>query len=253
MAFTIRAACHCSTGRLRSGNEDNFFFNGLSLRRDNRGLSAPLSFTGTTDRRQLFGVFDGMGGEANGEWASFQAAKTAYAASQQPEDDMEKFLEKTVQAMNLAVFRAGQDLRSHRMGTTAALLAFRQESGWVCNVGDSRVYRLRGRELTQLSQDHTDEESLRRRGLSRKPQLTQYVGIDPWEIRLEPFISPIYPEIGDRYLICSDGLTDMLELTQIREVLLSHREPEAGVRALVEQALDRGGRDNVTVILCDLA
>ena len=250
MAFTIRAACLCNTGRIRSNNEDNFLFRGLSLRQENSALSAPLTHSCADTLRPVFAVFDGMGGESHGEAAAFSAAKAAYLVSCRQESLSEEFLNQAVLDINRAVFRAAQNLGASRMGATLAMLGFENGVAWVCNLGDSRVFLLRGDAFGQLSVDHTDEQALLARGIQRKPRLTQHLGIDPEEMLVEPHIAAGNIEAGDRFLICSDGLTDMLTPDEIGTALDTIRDPEACVRALVEQALERGGKDNVTVIVC---
>ncbi len=251
MAFTLHAACLCSTGRIRSNNEDNFFFHKYSLRQENSGLQSPLVYDCTTEKPQMFAVFDGMGGEAHGEAAAFAAAKAAYGIHRREAQVTREFLEQTARKLNAAVFQAAQALFANRMGATLAMLCFQEDTAWVCNLGDSRIFLLRQGSLTQISMDHTDEKELRLRGLNRKPHLTQHLGIDPEEMLVEPHIQPIPMAAGDRFLICSDGLTDMLSVEEITQVLSAISEPKACAETLVARALENGGRDNVTVILCD--
>ena len=250
MAFTIHAACLCNTGRIRSNNEDNFLFRGLSLRQENSALPKVLTCSCADSLRPLFAVFDGMGGESHGEAAAFAAAKAAYLVSRRQDALSEEFLNQAVQDINRAVFRAAQNLGTDRMGSTLAMMGFQDGVAWVCNLGDSRVFLLRGEAFGQLSIDHTDEKELLARGIQRKPRLTQHLGIDPEEMLVEPHIAAGNLESGDRFLICSDGLTDMLTPDEIGTALDEIRDPEACARALVEQALERGGKDNVTVIVC---
>lgn len=250
MAFTIRAACLCDTGRIRSNNEDNFLFRGLSLRQENSALSTVLRHSCTTEKKQLYAVFDGMGGENHGEAAAFAAAKAAYGISRREDNLSEDFLNRAVLDINRAVFRAAQALGTDRMGATLAMIGFEENSAWVCNLGDSRIFLLRGDAFGQLSIDHTDEKELLERGIRRKPRLTQHLGINPEEMLVEPHIAAGTLEPGDRFLICSDGLTDMLVPDEIGTALAEIPEPADCAAALVEQALARGGKDNVTVIVC---
>lgn len=87
---------------------------------------------------------------------------------------------------------------------------------------------------------------------NRKPYLTQFLGIDPEELRIEPFIQSGYYQAGDRYLLCSDGLTDMVDQDVIGEVLIQHEYPEDCAENLKKLALENGGRDNITVIVIDV-
>ena len=141
----------------------------------------------------------------------------------------------------------GADLGSPMMGTTLAVLYLKKNSLWVCNIGDSRIFRLRDHLMEQVSVDHTDEKEMKAAGISgRKPVLTQYVGIDPEVYVLEPYISWKKIRKKDVYLICSDGVTDMVPESDIREILDSQMKPKSMVEKLIHSALDGGGRDNIT-------
>ena len=249
MAFTIHAACHCHTGYVRKNNEDNFYFHDLSLQERNAGLSNPLTLTATTDCRQVLAIFDGMGGEAFGETAAFAAAKSVHhsATTLQCEGDGDFSQETAVQA-NLAVWQSAVAHGTDRMGATLAMLTFREDHVYACNLGDSRIFRLRDGKFHQLSQDHTDEEFIRAQGIRRRPRLTQHLGINPEEFQVEPHVAGFFLQSGDWYVICSDGLTDMLDPGRIVEILYQSQEPAACAQTLVDAALERGGRDNTTVI-----
>ena len=251
MTFTIHAACHCHTGYVRRNNEDNFFFDDLSLQERNAGLSGPLTMTASTDDRRILAVFDGMGGERYGETASFVAAKALFAAahSLNCEGDGDFSREAALQ-MNLEVWRSAVSLGTDRMGTTLAMLTFREDHVYACNLGDSRIFRLREGKLHQLSLDHTDEAFIRAQGIRRRPRLTQHLGINPEELQVEPHVAGFFLQSGDRYIICSDGLTDMLEPGQIVEILYAAEDPALCAQQLLDAALAKGGRDNITVIAC---
>ena len=147
----------------------------------------------------------------------------------------------------------GQSLNAYQMGSTLAALFWCGNKLWVCNIGDSRVFGLHGRHLLQLSVDHTDEAFLRERGITnRKPYLTQYLGMDPNEILLVPAIRNYRAAAGDRFLVCSDGVTDMLSAQEIETILRQEKTPENAAARLVQAALDNGGKDNITAIVCDI-
>lgn len=263
----IRAACGCNVGKHRSNNEDNFYFDGRCLDANNSGLGQTLVHdpAGTPFLERHFGkmenvaeyyaVFDGMGGGDYGEVASNLAATTARELLRAegticPYDVSVSLVELTCE-MSRRVFLASVDLGAGQMGSTAASLLFYGGYAWVCNVGDSRCYRLRADEFQRLSVDHTDENEMRACGVTgRKPRLTQYLGVDPDELRIEPYVHRHTARTGDRFLLCSDGLTDMVDEAQIADVLASQRDPAACVEQLIVAALDAGGADNVTVVAC---
>jgi serine/threonine protein phosphatase PrpC len=211
----------------------------------------------------LFVVADGLGGHRAGEVASavaverFRAVVRANAAA--GEDRREAVLRDAIAAAHEAVRDAAlHDPTRFGMGTTMAV-AWVGGSGsmWVANVGDSRCYHLRGDDLAQLSLDHTLLEELRRAGmlpddpLSWPPrtELTQAVGLAGSVV---PHLEERRAEPGDRILLCSDGLTDMLADEEIRAVLVRRVGPERTSEALVQEANLRGGLDNTTVVVVDV-
>ncbi|MCD8157265.1 MAG: hypothetical protein LUD53_07575, partial [Clostridiales bacterium] len=114
----------------------------------------------------------------------------------------------------------------------------------ICNIGDSRIFRLSKGQMEQLSMDHVGVAPY-----GRKPPLSQNLGIPPTEMLIEPYAATAAYREGDIYLICSDGLTDMLSTNQIAQVLGQY-PIETAAGCLLEKALERGGRDNITIILC---
>ena len=113
-------------------------------------------------------------------------------------------------------------------------------------------YLLRGGELRTLSVAHTDEQLLRQLGIERRPGLTQFLGIDEGDAPIEPHVVSFELAAGDRILLASDGLTDMVDEAVIAHAMQSAASVEALVRALRDQALANGGEDNVTIIACEV-
>lgn len=208
---------------------------------------------------RFFIVADGMGGHAGGQEASRIATQTiqTYLSdhwySIQPS---EVLLEASFLAANRAIV---QDQRSHPergdMGTTAVVVIFREDQVWCAHVGDSRLYRLRGPKLQQITEDHTWVARAMRVGEITPDQarvhpwrhvLAQCLGredlhqIDVQSLQVQP---------GDRLLLCSDGLTEEVSDQLIASHLKSIRACEKAATALVNAAKDRGGRDNITVVI----
>lgn len=255
MQYQISAACLCNMGRVRGNNEDNFCFDGRTLPLDHTSLDKPLLQETSTSPFAAFGVFDGMGGEQNGEVASFRAAEKfkekcrwfrEYVATPQ------QFMDEAFAEMNDAVVQEARKT-SGRVGTTGVMLCFCGDEVLCGNVGDSRAYRFHKSALFQLSTDHNDARYLRDHGIvGRKPRLTQYIGLEPEELMIEPSYAKGKLQQGDRYLLCSDGLTDMLDNLTICSILKDSETVQQGVEALMDAALERGGRDNITVILAEV-
>ena len=157
----------------------------------------------------------------------------------------ESFFHQAVEKMNDTVcYEARQ--RGSQMGTTFVSFAFCEETVCVCNVGDSRAYRLRDGVLTQLSVDDVGVARQTDRG---KPGLTQCIGAPSLQRQPEPHLLLGRVRTGDVYLLCSDGLTDMVPQQEIADTLHTARNAEICTQKLVDHALDLGGRDNVTVIV----
>ena len=234
----LRSGSASDVGRVRAVNED------LAL-----------------ESMTLFAVADGMGGHAGGE----VAAHTAIESLQQ-----EFARQPTVQGLVAAVRRANRavwerghadaDLRG--MGTTltaAALVATDDGDRLVlANVGDSRSYRFHQGELTQLTRDHSVAEELVDRGELSEAEaaihphrhiLTRALGVAP-EVDVD--VWQVSPEAGDRYLLCSDGLTNEVTTRRITSVLSSTSDPQEASETLVRMANEHGGNDNVTVVVLDV-
>lgn len=254
MYNVIEAACGCDTGRIRRNNEDNFFFDGCISEEVHNGLAHPLYETLALTKPTCFAVFDGMGGEECGERASFLAAetlKTHLPIHLTPSVPLRPFWEQICQEMNEHICREAKILSCGRMGTTMVGLLFRGNEVYMCNIGDSRAFRLRDHELLQLSKDHTFVAPPAYPGAPKwKPYLSQFMGIFPEELVLQPYISKGELRKGDQYLICSDGLTDMLTNIDICTILQEYSRADTCVDELIKCALEKGGRDNITAILC---
>ncbi len=252
MAYRIEAACGCNIGLRRTNNEDNFIFDNRILPKVNKGLKASVVTEQELRRELIYGVFDGMGGESYGEEASFLAAATAKNSEKLLADFIyppKKYLTDLIAQMNEEVCRKSEALGSGRMGSTAVLLYLNERFAYICNVGDSRAFRLHRDGLQQISQDHTDAAFLAAQGVvGRKPSLTQHLGIWPEEMILEPYVAKGELEEGDQYLLCSDGLTDMVSNVEICAIMKEAPDAGACVDRLIAAALEAGGRDNVTAI-----
>lgn len=205
----------------------------------------------------LFVVADGMGGYAGGEVASRLAVETIEAAYRSryfeggPFPDVPNEasdLAKAIHMANRAIrTRAVEDATLAEMGTTVVAARFspRKNRVYFGHVGDSRAYRLRDGRLRQLTTDHTLRNEF---GVTGKQAefLTRAVGVDPG-VRIDVIIAR--HQIGDVYLICSDGLSKMANHDDICSLLKHSPTPEDAAQSLVARALAGGGRDNVTVIV----
>ena len=131
------------------------------------------------------------------------------------------------------------------MGSTVVCFYFTPDVVYAGNLGDSRSYLLRENQFRQVSVDHVEK----REG-KRKAPLTQHLGINPDEYIIEPALDQLEPHKGDCYLLCSDGVTDMLTDEEIQHILEQNPDTTACVTELVNQSLEHGGKDNITAIVC---
>ena len=213
----------------------------------------------------LFVVADGMGGHAGGEIASRLAVETMESELAHEGSGPRRVLDlvTAVQAANDRVWAQSEhDPNLAGMGTTVVAIGIVEEDGEarvaIVNVGDSRAYRLSDGHLDQVSDDHSLVGELFREGRltvdearvhPQKNIVTRAVGIERY-VDVDEF--QILPHTGDRYLLCSDGLTDEVTEDEITHVLRSIDDPEAAAQELVRQANAAGGRDNITLIVVDV-
>jgi protein phosphatase len=205
------------------------------------------------DGARLWIVADGMGGHAGGEIASRIAVDTAIASFAEGDGDLAGRLRAAIVAANRAVLAAAQQDRALTgMGTTAVAIAVAGESVCVANVGDSRAYRIRRARIEQLTRDHSVVAELVRRGhLSedeamlhpRRHEVLRSLGFE-WDLDVD--VEPAEAAAGDTFLLCSDGLSGVVDDAEIAS-LCAKRRPSDAARALVEAANARGGPDNITV------
>lgn len=248
----ICAGCVFHRGYKKANNEDNFLFDAKILR--NSTIKTGSYQKTISKNSACFAVFDGMGGLPAGEQASKIAAETLLdqLCGSKKEPD-EKWLSHVFHAINTAVTCYAKKIGC-QIGTTAAVLLFCESSIVVGNIGDSRVYHYENDKLEQLSRDHSDRTLIQELGIKgRKPSLLQFVGKREDAQPLLPALSSFPNTNQGRYLVCSDGLTDMLTDKEIEWICRTYAAPLACAQALVQDALKKGGEDNITVIVCDLA
>jgi len=231
-------------GRLRKENQDNFLCVRSYMEEEHIGTDGVQNGQTNNGRKALFGVFDGMGGEECGEIASYIAAKEASTIPIK-KDGVLSLTDYCKQA-NTKICEYAENYAVSAMGTTAAMLLCSKDEITLCNIGDSKVFRFANGELEQISKDHVVISAF-----GTKPPLSQNLGIPPDQLLIEPYLSQGRYKNGDKYLICSDGLTDMLTLEEIKE-LLTRRNTEDAVTSLVNKSLENGGKDNITIILLEL-
>lgn len=203
---------------------------------------------------ETFVVADGMGGQAAGEVASQMLVTiTIKYLSEVTAPFNEDILKTAILKSNAAILNAAENNPSQRgMGTTATILHIYDNRAYFAHVGDSRLYRLRNNNFEQMTQDHSYVEELVRAGEITEAEarvhpmknvLTQAVGVVE-DIKVDTASFAV--EVGDIFLLCSDGLTNMVDDEKIAEILLTSSNPAEN---LIQAALDNGGLDNISVIV----
>ncbi len=237
MSLSLRFAAGSHKGMIREGNEDS-------------GYAGP----------RLLAIADGMGGAAAGEVASSEAISTIVALDDDvPGSDI-------LTSLGTAVQRANDQLRSmveedpqlEGMGTTLTALLWTGQRLGLVHVGDSRAYLLRDGVLTQITQDHTwvqrlvDEGRITEEEATTHPQRSLLMRALGSGDHVDPDLSIREVRAGDRYLICSDGLSGVVSHQTLEDTLASYQGPQETVQNLIELALRGGGPDNITVIIADV-
>ena len=205
---------------------------------------------------QLFVVADGMGGHVRGQEASRTAVhvvqETYFSAAGRAVTER---LRRAFEAANAGIYKRAHNGEQHdKMGTTCTVLALSENRLYLGHVGDSRAYRINRRGIEQLSHDHTLVEELLREGIltekealmhPRRNTLTRAMGVTP---NIQVDLAQVGPiQAGDNFLLCTDGLANV-STRELQQVVLSD-SPQRACEKLVEMANDRGGHDNVTVMI----
>ncbi|HZI18097.1 MAG TPA: Stp1/IreP family PP2C-type Ser/Thr phosphatase [Pyrinomonadaceae bacterium] len=241
--FELTTSVQTDVGCVREANEDS----GLLVRpNDSRLLD---------DRGVLLVVADGMGGHASGEVASQMAVAEVSRLYYQLAGTPRGALKGAVEEANRLIHAASEaDPSRAGMGTTCTTLAVVGNTVYVAHVGDSRCYRLRDGRLEQLTEDDSAVNEMVKLGIINRDEarthedknvILKALGTTP-EVEaaaLEPFPA----RVGDLYLLCSDGLTDMVEDALIEQTLLAAADVHAAAEQLVRMAREAGGHDNITV------
>lgn len=240
----VHFSCVSNKGKCRSMNQDNFICNRHYMKAENDNTAFPLSGHVSTTSPTMFGVFDGLGGEECGEIASFIAAEKASTTviGKDAIADITKYYLET----NEEICKYARDNYISTMGTTAALLVFTSKKIVLCNIGDSKIFRFSKRTMEQISKDHVTVSAY-----GTKPPLSQNLGIPASELMIEPYMAVGEYINNDIYLICSDGLTDMVKLDEIKSILKDTEFDETAGK-LLNRAMENGGKDNISIILCKI-
>jgi serine/threonine protein phosphatase PrpC len=238
----FETSARSAIGLLRQGNEDS-------------GFSSP----------QLIAVADGMGGHAAGEVASriavqvLQRLAPTLASENIDEDSVEDLLMHSLHSIDEEITAVtNEDIEKRGMGTTLTALLIRSNQISLLHVGDSRCYRLRGNTLEQLSNDHTviqellDQGAITEAEAAEHPQRSMLTQALRGDGDVTPVLQMYEVKKGDRYLLCSDGLSGVLTDKEIKVGLKKSNKDEA-VKFLTDATYVNGAPDNVTILIADIS
>jgi serine/threonine protein phosphatase PrpC len=244
--YSIEAAVLSDAGCYREGNEDRVRY------------VEPADVHVRNSKGVLAIMADGMGGHQSGEIASTMAVdaidKHYYASRRR---SVSAALKRAFAAANKLIYATAHEEPSlHGMGTTATALVIRKGLAYFAHVGDSRLYRLRNDQLSMLSEDHSFVNDLLKQGLisaadarhhPNRNIITRAIGTHP-SVDVQLSAEELAVERGDRYVLCTDGLHDLVSDVEIRDILLTEPPYEA-CNQLIGLAKQRGGYDNISVTI----
>ncbi len=273
---SVVSAGRSNVGLVRKRNEDHYLIatmrRGIAIEDTNVDRSE-LREKDRQEEGYVFVLADGMGGMASGNEASRLAIVTGWElVNSAPHwhldfkrksdiEDLKQTVSDYFNRVNQKVFsEASKDVSREGMGTTLTVAYIADNSVFVIHLGDSRAYLYNQKKLEQITSDHTLAQELAQAGQIKRDDvkkhryrnvLSRYIG-SPDE-GVGPQFSQLPLEEGNRLLLCSDGLTDLVDDKVIAQVLANEPTPKGAVDALIDQALQAGGRDNVTVIVANIS
>ena len=238
MSQRFSAASRSEVGLHRTGNEDSALINGV-----------------------LIAVADGMGGHAGGEVASKVAITTLAQVlpllnnNEMDPESLEDFLLSSLLEIDHEIANtADADDRLSGMGTTLTSIALYRQKAYVLHAGDSRAYRLRGKEFMQITKDHSvvqeliDSGSITEAEAATHPQRSVLTNVLMGQGNITPLLIQYDLKAGDKFLICSDGLNNVVSNSEIHKIL----NEEDALNKLISLTYERGAPDNVTIVIAEV-
>ncbi len=254
--WMAHVALRSSRGKRRNKNEDAFYLNGDYPSLDTMNTEANRKFV-VEGSHTLWAVCDGIGGLNHGEIASQRTVQRLdELRSRLPGRDFSITVQDWIAKVDEEVLHCAEG-----GGCTIALLFIDDHTVNYAHVGDSRIYRLHEGLITQLTRDHTKVEMLLSAGIIQPSDVASHperhvivrsIGASPEIICTATIGEPIPLCNGDRYLLCSDGITDMLTNEQIRDIAGRAEDAATCSENLYSAAMDNGGRDNLTIVTLDI-
>lgn len=256
----VRAAAESQVGNAHGHNEDNVYFNGDFITPNTIRQDFAIK-TGEYSDVNCFAVLDGMGRNNTGSFASLLAAsrldEVADRVAFDTTVDTDSIVLDYIRRTNAEVREQIRETGGVRTATTLALLIIENDTAHAYNAGDSRIYLFRDKQLIKLSRDHVAVRGQRSVALTengvRNGGLTKYLGMSEADGALEPYrAKPFKIKKGDKFVICSDGISDCIDEEEIAECLSRRRDPFGHTNELMGAALTADNNDNVSVIVVEI-
>lgn len=254
MGLILKGAAYTHVGKVRTNNEDNYFL--FDHYKESTEINEEKYSKNSTANCTLVSVCDGMGGASMGELASLYAVSNMHACDY---NSIVTEAPNQISNINKLICDEIDKRNGTRIGSTLVSLYIDEEKAVCVNLGDSRCYLVRDGQILQLSKDHSEGQRMIDYGMMTEEEakkskswhvLTQHLGIFEDEFMLEPYLSePIDLLPGDKFLLCSDGVTDLVEDQEIGQILIQNKNAEGLAEDMVNLALEKGGKDNTTVVV----
>lgn len=252
----VKGSVGSDIGISRSNNEDNYYLNGKIAEFEPQEQNATAFQPPVTDG--VFAVFDGMGGQSRGEFASLCAAQTLGKYQREILRSGANKVNNYIEDVNNQICEE-MHKSNERIGSTAAVLTITDGVAQAYNLGDSSIYHLSKNKITKLTRDHTVAEQLYRmnalteeeaRRDVRRHRLTKHFGMDK-ERDIRPFVSGnIRIANGDMFLLCTDGITNAVNEKELKKIIyMFDGRCKKTVNALIEKAIENGSDDNLTAMV----
>lgn len=255
-SFHIFSDAYTSKGKIRANNEDGLYLNGAWIDKENMDRDYK-TYKICDEQQQLYAVCDGMGGEESGELASFAVVSNLDALRTIATNPAiyESKAQEVIGNINQLVYEiAVEKGAAGHCGTTLSALVIIDNRFLTINIGDSRVYLFRHGRLHQLTKDHTEVQRMIDMGFLKEEDarthpkrhiITRHLGMNPENGKMVATLTPAKRlHTRDVFLLCSDGLYDMISNSEIQTILRKQGDAEM----LANAAMEAGGNDNVTAI-----
>lgn len=263
-SITVNAVVISHRGCVRENNEDNFFFDG-DIMQEYEVNDGAVICERIDKPFHLFAVCDGMGGLKGGERASnICVRQMGILNSAMTNSNIDAAIDAYANEACREVYRDSQEIGEEgREGSTLAMLYLLGNKAYVGNVGDSRVYLLRLGKLFQLSTDHSPVFKMMQSGQLTREQMRKhpkgnvigaFVGMAE-NRKPKPYVSHFTVNLcaGDRFMLCSDGMSDLLSHDELQRRLNDAKDPKTAASQLIWRSLEMGGKDNTTCMVLDVS